>query len=366
MSEREAVRVAIIGCGQIGARWDQPGSAHALTHAAAFTRHPGSRVVAFCDADASRAQQAVARWGGGQAFSEARTMFETQDIDVAVVASASVARAAAITPALAAGVKLLVIEKPLATTLAESRQLAAAIAETRTPTLVNYSRHWDPAMQQIRDRLASGEWGTVQRLVGHYGKGLSNNGSHLIDLAGLLCDAQPLRARALGSPLPLSESAWSEGADPALDAQVIFRDDRGREVQLDMLGTDQSAFTCFELRIVARDALCEIALGGRRITCTAIADDPNFAGYRIPGVPAALPARYLEAMDRMADEAVGVARGCVARARCDVAQALRTATTVAAIQRSAREHGRWVEVGDATANPNRNERQTTSRSNGHG
>jgi predicted dehydrogenase len=352
MSERDAVRVAIIGCGQIGARWDQPGAAHALTHAAAFTRHPGSRVVAFCDADASRAQQAVARWGGGLAFTDARAMFEAQNIDIAVVASASVARAAAIGPALAAGVRLLVIEKPLATTLAESRALAAAITETRTPTLVNYSRHWDPAMRHIRDRLAAGEWGTVQRLVGHYGKGLSNNGSHLIDLAGLLCDARPLRVRALGSPLPATESAWSDGTDPALDAQVVYRDGQGREVQLDMLGTDQSAFTCFELRIVARDALCEIALGGRRITCTAIADDPNFAGYRIPGVPAILPARYLEAMDRMADEAVAVVQGRVAQARCDVAQALRTAATVAAIQRSAREQGRWVEVDDAAANPN--------------
>jgi predicted dehydrogenase len=352
MAERDAVRVAIIGCGQIGARWDQPGSAHALTHAAAFTRHPDGRVVAFCDAEAEHAQRAVARWGCGLAFTDARTMFDAQDIDIAVVASASTARAAAITPALAAGVKLLVIEKPLATTLAESRSLAAAIAETRTPTLVNYSRHWDPAMLLIRDRLAAGEWGTVQRLVGHYGKGLSNNGSHLIDLAGLLCNARPLRVRALGSPLPATESAWSEGADPALDAQVILRDELGREVQLDMLGTDQSAFTCFELRIVARDALCEIALGGRRITLTAIADDPNFAGYRIPGIPAALPARYLEAMDRMADDAVGVATGRVVQARCDVAQALRTATTVAAIQRSAREQGRWIALGDATPNPN--------------
>lgn len=67
------VRVAIVGCGQIGSRWDAPtftsqadtlpsissNTPASLTHAAAFTRHEGAEVVAFCDADRTRADEAA-------------------------------------------------------------------------------------------------------------------------------------------------------------------------------------------------------------------------------------------------------------------------------------------------------------------
>jgi predicted dehydrogenase len=352
MNEPRAVRVALVGCGLIGSIWDEqlpllPGDERpSRTHGRAFSRLPGSRIVACCDTDLARAQAAAAHWGvvGARACSDPQALFAEQAIDLLIVASASNARSAVIAPALAAGVQTLVIEKPLATTLAEGRRLVDALQAAGARALVNYSRHWDPSLQTLARQLQAGEFGPLQRLVGTYGKGLANNGSHLIDLAAQLADAVPVRARAMGSPLPASEADWSQGQDPAQDAQVDLRTGSGGTVRLDMLGTDRNAYTCFELRIIASTALIEITDGGRRIEVRAVVDDPDYPGYRIPGPRLSQPALSLQAMDRMAAEALALVRGERASPRCDARHALRTAMTVAAVQRSAAEGGDWVAI----------------------
>ncbi|MDP9014352.1 MAG: Gfo/Idh/MocA family oxidoreductase [Pseudomonadota bacterium] len=345
MQEQRAVNVAIIGCGLIGARWDAPppSRASSLSHAAAFSRHERASLVAVCDPDSAKAEHAAQRWGGRPYF-DATRMFAENRVELAVVATSSTVRWQVIEPALAAGVKVLVIEKPLAATFAESRMLAAAIDAAHVKSVVNFSRRWDPRMHELRVAIGSGELGALQRLIGLYGKGITNNGSHMIDLVGFLCEARPLRARALGSPLDPREAAWSGGADPALDAQVVYENPAGSQFHLTMLGTDQNSFTCFELRVIGQAALCDISRGGRDLRLTSIEGDPDYAGYRIPGMARALPAGALTAMEHMADEALQLALGTLQHPRCDVHSALRTAMTVEAIKRSAGAAGAWVDI----------------------
>jgi predicted dehydrogenase len=341
-----AVNVAIVGCGLIGTQWDAeaPADAYSLTHANGFGRQPQARLAALCDQDLARARQAAQRWGAAAAFDDPRALFAAQPVDIAVVAASSAARWSVVEPALAAGVKVLVIEKPLATTLAESRRLAQAVAASGVRSIVNFSRRWDPAMRELRERIRSGGLGAIQRFNATYGKGISNNGSHMIDLVGFLCDGEPRRARALGSPLPAGEADWCGGKDRALDAQVEYADAQGRVFQLTMLATDQRAFTAFELRVVGSTGLYDFRRGGRQLAYTPLQPDPNYAGYVVPGEPQPLEARLLESMDRMAAEAVQLAQGTLARSSCDVHSALRTALTVEAINISAQEQERWVDI----------------------
>lgn len=344
--EQRRVNVAIVGCGRIGSQWDEanPSPAYSRTHAAAFGRQARASLVAVCDQDRAKAERAARIWGAPRAYTEARRLFADNAIELAVIAAASTVRWEVVEPALAAGVKVLVIEKPLAPTLAESRRLALAIKQAAAASLVNFSRRWDPCMRELRAAIRAGELGTIQRMVGIYGKGITNNGSHMIDLAGFLCDARPLRVRALGSPLDAGEASWSGGKDQTLDAQLVFSNDVRTEIQLTMLGTDQRAFTCFELRVIGSKALFDISRGGRAVTRTRIDEDPNYAGYLIPGTTEALEARALEAMDCMADEALRLAFGEIPAASCDAEAALLTATAVEAVHLSAAAHGTWTEI----------------------
>ena len=271
-------------------------------------------------------------------------MFAQVKVDLVVTATSSSERWSVIDAALAAGVKYFIIEKPLATTLSEGSLLISALDAAGARTIVNFSRRWDPAMRALRTRIASGEFGAIQRLVGMYGKGIVNNGSHMIDLVANVCDAKPVRVRSLGSPLPASESSWSKDGERAVDAQVVFANGVGQEFHLDLLGTDASAFTCFELKIVGRIAICEITRGGRSMFLRPIIDDPIFVNYRVPGTAAEHSTGYLEALDNMAAEAVDMALGRVDISSCDVHRAMTTAIAVEAIRQSTEDSGRWIVV----------------------
>jgi len=344
MNTPERIRVAIIGCGMIGTEWDRttPDDAPPLTHARAFSEHANAQLVALCDSDGVRARSAAQYWQVAHAYTNPRQLFTEQNIDVAVVAASSESRWAIIEPALAAGVKVLVIEKPLATTLEESRRLVAEIDAAGARSVVNYSRNWDLSIREIKDKIAAGAMGKVQRVVATYGKGICNNASHLIDLTGFLCGSRPVRARSLGSPLDVGEADWSTKDERAWDAQVEFIDSAGTSINLTLLGTDQRAFTCFELRVIGQKSIFDLSMGGRCLNWTEMQYDPNFKGYVIPAPPVALAPRYLEAMQKMADEAVRLAAGDINTVSCDAHTALRTALAVEAIKLSANGDGRWV------------------------
>lgn len=338
--------VAIIGCGLIGAQWDANDtfSEYSLTHAAGFSKHPRAQLVAMCDHDFDKARLAAQRWGAQASYCDPGVLFSECRIDVAVVATSSAARWEVIEPALAAGVKVLVIEKPIATTFDEGRKLAAAIEVAGVKSLVNFSRHWDPSMCALREHISKGSMGQVQRLIGTYGKGINNNGSHMIDLCTFLCSARPVRARSLGSPLNASEAVWSQGYDRAWDAQIEFEREDGGRIQLTMLATDHSTFTCFELRVIGRKAICDISRGGRSIVHAEIENDPNYSGYRILGKAVPQPARALEAMDWMVDEAISLAAGEIESSSCNASNALLTALTIDVINRSAHGDGQWQKI----------------------
>ena len=171
MSDR-IVDVAVIGCGQIGTQCDAINfnSSHAMTHAAAFTRNPGSRLVAVCDSDRPRADAAALRWACPKAYDDPVKMLACEKVDLVVVATSSSARWTVIEPAVAAGIKFFVIEKPIATNLREGRVIAAALEAAGARALVNFSCHWDPAMRDLRALILAGGFGALQRLVGLYGK----------------------------------------------------------------------------------------------------------------------------------------------------------------------------------------------------
>jgi len=344
MTTVEIIHVAIIGCGLIGTEWDRTTNANspALTHAGAFSRNKRARLVALCDQDEDRARSAAKHWQVDHFYSDPIKMFAELKIDVVVVSAPSTVRWSVIEPAITSRVKVIVIEKPLATSIDESRRIVNAMSDAGVLSVINYSRNWDPSMRELKSRIALGEMGRVQRVVAMYGKGLGNNGSHLIDLTGYLLGGEPFRVRALGSPIDEGEADWSKTQERAWDAQVEYVDDKGCITNLTLLGTDQRCFTCFELKVIGRKSIFDLSMGGRRQNWTDLQEDPNFEGYTVPAPATALIPRYLESMQEMVKEVIQIAAGENTKVGCDALAALRTAITVEAIQLSAKEDGKWI------------------------
>jgi len=338
-SRKSAATVALIGCGRVGSQWDEdrPASAPALTHAAAFQRASRASLVALCDANPQRLATAARARGVARQFATSSALFNEVVPDIAIIATPTAVRREPIEAAVKAGVSTLVCEKPLAASLAEAREMVDRLAAARV--FVNYLRRWDRAMRDWRARIAKGELGRLQRAVGWYGKGLVNNGTHLIDLALFLTGSDPVRARAGARRLDSQEAAWNNGADATLDAEIVFED-----FVLTLIATDHRHATVFELDLLGADGRLRISEGGRRLDAWAAKSDPITPGYRVLQPAAAGEPGLQHAMETLAQEAVSASLGEDVAPMCSPQDALVSLAVADAIRRSQAAGGAWQDV----------------------
>jgi predicted dehydrogenase len=152
VGEQRPVRVAIIGCGAIGA----------YLHAPSIQATPSLELVAAVDPDRSRAESLAHTFGLRRVGRTIRDVAE--DVDAVVLATPPHARPGLVDEAFAHRLDCL-CEKPLANTVAEcDRIVAAADREGRILAAAHQYRFW-PSRRWIRDEIrapASGRLREVQ------------------------------------------------------------------------------------------------------------------------------------------------------------------------------------------------------------
>ena len=150
-----ALRVAIAGTGFIGA-------VHARS-----ARLAGARIVGVSASSPSRSQEAARALGAERAFESSEALVESPDVDVVHICTPNHLHLPLAEAALAAG-KHVVCEKPLATDVAGARRLVDAAASSGTAAAVPFVYRYYPTVREARERVASGQTGSVRLLHGTY------------------------------------------------------------------------------------------------------------------------------------------------------------------------------------------------------
>ena len=172
---------AIIGCGNIGALFDSPRTHDILTHAHAYTAHPGFKLVGFVDQDCKKALHAARKWNG-KAYKTIKDLFLAQDVDVVSISTTTKSHYAVMREISKYPIKGGIVEKPVAETSRQTLELLRFNFFKTKPFLVNYSRRYAREFQILKKSILHGHYGAFICGNGYYGKGLINNGSHLLDL----------------------------------------------------------------------------------------------------------------------------------------------------------------------------------------
>lgn len=147
-SPNEKLRIAAIGVGGRGA-----GVLNGLA---------GEDIVALCDVDERRAADSFGRFDKAKRFTDFRVMFDemADEIDAVMVATPDHTHAVACMRAMAEG-KHVFCEKPLAHTVAETRALRKAAAETGVVTQVGNQGHSGDAIRVFCELVWAGAVGNV-------------------------------------------------------------------------------------------------------------------------------------------------------------------------------------------------------------
>lgn len=131
--------------------------------------HPQAEIVGLCDEDPARMQDAARNFSvpAERLFTDYRACVETTKPDVVILCPAP-ARHAEYVEALAPyGVHLLV-EKPMAASLAEADAMMRAVAGTNQTLMINWPMVWSPPHRTAQRLLSEGLIGEV-REVHYYG-----------------------------------------------------------------------------------------------------------------------------------------------------------------------------------------------------
>ncbi|MFF4230209.1 Gfo/Idh/MocA family oxidoreductase [Streptomyces sp. NPDC001820] len=156
---RGSLRVGLVGYGLAGS----------VFHAPLIAATEGLALDTIVTSDPERREQARAEFGDDMRFAASPDELwkRAGELDLIVIASPNKTHVPLATAALKAGLPV-VVDKPLAGTAAEARELAALADERGLLLSVFQNRRWDDDFLTVQQLIADGELGKVQRFESRF------------------------------------------------------------------------------------------------------------------------------------------------------------------------------------------------------
>lgn len=142
------LKVGLIGCGGIG-----------RPHVRALARLHDVEIAAVCDVVPENAHSFAARFGG-EPYTDYRRLVERKDIDCVVVTTPPSTHAQPTIAALESG-KHVMVQKPMALTLAEADAMIAAAERSGKQMMVSFFEMYHPAFRKAKELVDQGTIGKV-------------------------------------------------------------------------------------------------------------------------------------------------------------------------------------------------------------
>ncbi len=182
------LRAAVVGVGKLGA-----------LHAQKYAALDGVRLSAVVDVDAHRARE-IAKQSGAAALADYRALAGT--VDLVSVATPSLTHHEIASWMLRAGIDVL-LEKPMAASLEQARELAAAAAANRRILQIGHLERFNPAILHLRSILHAPRFIECHRLAPFTERGsdvdvILDLMTHDLDVILSCTDAEVVAAEAIG------------------------------------------------------------------------------------------------------------------------------------------------------------------------
>lgn len=181
-------RVGIIGCGRKAStiddeqRWLTNYDVLPCSHASAYAACPRTEMVAAADPDGRRLQDFGARWKVTALYADYREMLSNERLDIVSVTTHAPLHGPVTIDAARAGVKGIICEKAMATSLAEADRMIEECRRAGVRLLVNYPRRYHPTYAAAGKAIEDGRIGALRVMVGYMYDALIHNGTHLFDM----------------------------------------------------------------------------------------------------------------------------------------------------------------------------------------
>lgn len=271
------VRCSVVGLGRIASTLEKDALREKpCTHIGAIVENPDCVLISGCDRDADARRQFLKDWGdldpAAQVFDHVDELLTSAVPDILVVATYPESHQYMVNKAAAAGVPVVICEKPVADTLRNAGKIARIHRSGKVKVLVNHERRYSADYRAVRSLITEGRYGEVRSVRGTLCFGrttrlknmLLHDGTHLVDSINFLL-AGPLRlSRRFGTLSTNRGSAFLIGK--AVEVPVVVEVGAGRD------------HLVFEVEISFERG--RVRVGNGVLTFEKSVESPYYEGYR--------------------------------------------------------------------------------------
>ena len=220
MSNPKALRTAIVGCHR-----SVTTELRAHNFASYFAAVPETSIEAVFDLGAETRREFLESWGDMASHSDYAQMLSQVRPDIVAIGASQKMHADMVELAIEHGVKGILVDKPLVTSMEEADRIVGACRSSGTPFAFALDRRWWPRYEIIRDELGNGIIGDILS-VAHIGlPNIINHGSHAYDaLLMILGDPEPTWVSGFVEDLSDEPADSRKRLDPSGQAQIGFAD----------------------------------------------------------------------------------------------------------------------------------------------
>ena len=204
VSGKDELKIGLAGAGNL-AKW---------AHLPAINKVVGAKLHAVYSSSGARGKSYALRFGAKYACSDYEEMVKDADIDVILISSVSQNHAREIIVALKAG-KHVFVEKPMAVSIDECREIYKAVKESGKHVCVGFNRRFTPYYVEMKRQLTGRTtpmivttrmnspgmrgsfWGGDPR----FGGATVGEGCHFVDLMYWLTKSEPVSVSAQSFPI---------------------------------------------------------------------------------------------------------------------------------------------------------------------
>ena len=275
MTEDDARGALLVGAGNIGALYDinSESDAEPLTHLSALTKSQQIGWIDVLETNPNHVHRIKLNQKIRYCFASlAELEAHADDYKIACIATPSGTHFSILRALNKSAIKIghVLCEKPLFSRAMEFHSQALDIKQMKFPVTVNYPRTWSTDNTGLLDIAAKHDLGACISAVASYGKGLKNNGSHMINLLVQLFDGVP-EVTSVGRC-----SINDLNQDPSISFGLMVN---GHEIAV--MATSSQSFSLFEVDLRFERGRLILKDGGRFIDLYAPVADPNYAGYTV-------------------------------------------------------------------------------------
>jgi UDP-N-acetyl-2-amino-2-deoxyglucuronate dehydrogenase len=237
------LRLAVIGC-------NPPGAMHAAGAAAS-----GRFVVsAVCDIAPAAAADLAGKHPGARPYTDLGRLLDEVRPDAVAIATNETPRPRLALQCIAAGVRGIYAEKPMAVHLRDARAMAEACRKAGGVMLVNHQRRTLPVFRTLRRLIEEGAIGKVEHILVSGAGDILSDGTHGMDVLRFLNGDAPVRwllGQVYRTPPP-ADAARSSNKDASGGFRYGHAVETGALAVMEFANGVRAEFHCGEMFLPGR------------------------------------------------------------------------------------------------------------------